>query len=174
MKHHNKCVNGSLKTFPKGKKGCSAFIIVGVVMTLRSKTSNSHKRTQFLPPIWRSRVLSEQIVGVEMVDEWAGRSLRVFYVKGFLTGDRCWRDSRSTFRPWPSLPFLILTNVSSTFFNIVTSVTLPILKCDQCAHIWVTLVTFENSTLLLSNLSFADSINSNQNHILVNHCHSHL
>ena len=48
MKHQNKCVNGSLKAFPKGKKGCSAFMIVGVVMMVRSKTSNSHKRTLFL------------------------------------------------------------------------------------------------------------------------------
>ena len=73
MKHQNKCVNGSLKAFPKGKKGCSAFMIVGVVMMVRSKTSNSHKRTLWSRVCclmyYRNRLWSQ------MVDEWVGRSL---------------------------------------------------------------------------------------------------
>ena len=54
--------------FEKAKRGCSAFMAVGVVMMVRSKTSNSHKRTQFLSPmvehsVLPTNVLSEQIVG---------------------------------------------------------------------------------------------------------------
>ena len=50
------------------KRGCSAFMVVGVVMMVRSKTSNSHKRTRFLSPmvghsVLPTNVLSEQIVG---------------------------------------------------------------------------------------------------------------
>ena len=79
-KHQNKCVNGSW--FEMGKKGCSVFMIVGVVMAVRSKTSNSHKRTQFFSPML-ANVLSEQIVGPNG-RRMGGqvRSLRVS-VKGF-------------------------------------------------------------------------------------------
>ena len=61
MYYQNKCVDGSLKTFPKAKNGCSAFTIVIVDMMVRSKTSNSHKRTQFFSSML-ANVLSEQIV----------------------------------------------------------------------------------------------------------------
>ena len=57
------------------KKGSSTFMIVGVVMTLRSKTWKPHKRSRFflskvartMPP----NVLSEQIAPPMVADGWA-------------------------------------------------------------------------------------------------------